>query len=68
MTSTRLGFVLAVLAGLQVIAGASNLTELMPTVVANWFILLVAALQVGFAVYTGRQAELPADFVSRSRR
>jgi hypothetical protein len=66
MTSKQLALWLAILAGLQVIAGASALPNLLPDQVAQWVQLLVGAFDAGTAVYVGRAAAMPRDFgVSR---
>lgn len=62
MTSKVLGVWLALLAAVQVIAGAGNLTDLMSPTAAGWLVLIIAALQAGTAVYTGKVAATPADF------
>lgn len=54
--------VTAVLAALQFIAGASTLAELLPAVAAAWFVLIVGALQVAYAVY--QRGAVPAAAVA----
>jgi type IV secretory pathway VirB2 component (pilin) len=49
---------LAILAGLQVIAGATSLPELVPAYAAQWVQLIVGALDAATAVYVGRVASL----------
>ena len=61
MTSRMLGVWTAVLAGLQVIAAAGNLADLLPPPAAAWFVLVVGAVQVATATSTGSVAALPAD-------
>lgn len=54
MTSRHLAIWLSVLAGLQVIAGASALPDLVPSAVANWIQIIVGAIDAGTAAYIGR--------------
>jgi len=61
ITSRSLTVILSVLAGLQVIAAASNLADLMSPTIAAWYVLVVAALQTGAAVYAGRISVTPGD-------
>lgn len=61
MTSKQLGFFLAAMAALQFVAAASDLADLTSPTVASWIALIVGALQVFAAVYTGKVAVTPAD-------
>jgi hypothetical protein len=61
MTGKRIGVWLAILAGLQAIAGATALGTLLPAPAAQWVQLIVGAFGAATAVYIGRAASLPAD-------
>lgn len=61
MTSKYLGVFLAVLAGCQFVASSASLGDLIPERAAAWFVLIVGAMQVATAVYTGKAATMPAD-------
>ena len=66
MTSRALAVWLALLAGAQFVAGAGNLTDLVPPAAAAWLQLIVGALGVATAVYTGKATATAADFGVRS--
>ena len=68
MTSKFLAIWLGVMAGLQFISSAGNLTDLMPEPWAAWFQLIVGGLQAFSAVVVGRSAVTAADGWMKKRR
>lgn len=65
MKTPRSAVFLAVLAGAQTIAAASDLAELLPPTVARWVQLVVGAAGVGVGVYTSRTRGSAVDPVAR---
>jgi hypothetical protein len=61
MTSKTLGVLLAVLAALQFLGAASDLTDLTSPEGAAWLQLTIGAAQAFVAVYTAKVALTPAD-------
>lgn len=53
--------VMSILAALQAIAGAANLADLLGDKLAAWFVLLVAAAQIGSAYWVRGQVTPVAD-------
>jgi hypothetical protein len=68
MTSKFLAIWLGVMAALQFVASAGNLSDLLPEPGATWFQLLVGALQAFSAVVVGKSAVTAADGYMRKRR
>ena len=56
MTGRQLALWLAILAGLQFLAGSTALPGLVPAVVAQWVQITVGALDAFTAAYIGRTA------------
>lgn len=68
MTSKILAIWLGIMAGLQFVASASNLTDLMSPTAAAWLQLIVGALQAVSAVVVGRLAVTAADGYMKKRK
>ena len=68
MTSKTLAIWLGVMAGLQFISSAGNLTDLMTGTAAAWFQLIVGGLQAFSAVVVGRSAVTAADSYLKKRK
>ena len=68
MTSRSLALLHALLAGAQVVAGATSLADLVGARPAQWAVLIIGALQVTVAAYTNRVTTTPADAVPLSHR
>jgi hypothetical protein len=67
MTSRRLALLHALLAGAQVVAGASALADLVGARSAQWVVIGVGAFQAVVAGYTDRITTTPADRVPMLR-
>lgn len=53
--------VLAGTAGLQMVAGSSDLAELLPPVAARWVQIVVGGIVAAVVVYTGRYPAVPVS-------
>lgn len=62
MKSSTLLLIQCVMVALTVVAGSSDLAELMPEAGAKWLALGVAAVAAGLGAYTAKVGTMPADF------
>jgi hypothetical protein len=68
VTSNLIKLIQSIMVALLFVAGAANLGDLMPDVVAAWFVLVVGALSAALGYYNAHAGTMPADASSSARQ